>query len=306
MFGFPGLLWFGLLAVLVPLLHLIRFGHEVRRDWAAMSLLEAAVRKASRKAVPLQWSLVILRTTLIACLVLLFASPGWDGLFPSFFRKSLHHVIVFDDTASMGEIVGQEKLIVKQREKIRRYLATNVAANDQVTLWRLSRLGLAKGRPDWDRLSGNTISEEELSAIDSFEPSDAALSPDRAMSQVVQYLGERDPSVRERLVWSGDFRGVDWNDLPRDKELWTQIKNRGMEVECLFSSSGSTDHGVKNLAITSVKLLPGVASVGCPQEFEVAVLNNSDQDAKDVPIAIRVDGKVVPGGRIASIPSRSS
>ncbi|MDD3587861.1 MAG: hypothetical protein PHQ75_11835 [Thermoguttaceae bacterium] len=307
MFDFPALLWFGVLAILVPLLHLLRFGHEVRRDWSAMSLLEAAVRKASRRMVPLQWSVVILRTVLIGCLVLLVASPGRDGLFPSLFRKPRHHVIVFDDSASTGELVGQETLIAKQRRMVHRYLATNVAASDQITLWRLSRLADLKGRADCDRLPGSEISKEVLSVLDAFEPSDAAGSPGRILSDLDHYFGERDSSKQERLVWAGDFRALDWNDLPRDKAMWTRIENRGMEVVCLFSSDDKANRdGVKNLAVTSVKHLPGVPCVGYPQEFEVAVSNHGEQDVKDVPIAIRVDGVMVPGGRIASISSRSS
>lgn len=306
MFGFHGLLWFGLLAVLVPLLHLIRFRREVRRDWAAISLLDAAVRKASRRAVPLQWGLVILRTALIACMVLLFASPGWDGLFPSFFRRPVHHVIILDDSASVGEIVGQENLFARQRETLRRYVSTNIAASDQVTLWRLSRWVDPKGRPDWDGLPGNGLTEDMLSILETLTVSDVAAGPALVLSQLDHRLGEVDPAKRERLVWVGDFRAIDWNELVRNRSVWTRASNRSMSIQCLFSSGSQVKGGsTGNLAVRSVTTLPGIACVGLPLEFEVSVSNESDEEATNIPVSIRVDGIVVPGFRIGKIPARS-
>ena len=146
MFLYPALL-LGFLFVGVPLLvHLINMLRHRRRPWAAMDFLLASYRK-QKKWIRLRQFLLLLSRLAVAALLAAMLC-GWSGggrLLGALGGRTTHHVVILDDSYSMGDSSGGETAYSRSLQALQdltRRLASE-DGNHQLTVMRASRAALA-------------------------------------------------------------------------------------------------------------------------------------------------------------------
>src|SRR5678815_5141893 len=96
----PLLLWALPLAAVPIVIHLLNRRRFKRVPWAAMEFLLAAMKRNRKRLRMEQWLVLLLRTLAVVFLALLVARPQRAG--GALLGSRTHHVVVFDDTASMS------------------------------------------------------------------------------------------------------------------------------------------------------------------------------------------------------------
>src|SRR6056297_317024 len=148
MFLYPALLA-GFAFVAVPLLvHLINMLRHRRRRWAAMDFLLVSYRK-QKKWLRLR-QLLLLLTRLGVAAVLIAMLCGWTGgrqLLGILGGQTTHHIVILDDSYSMGDASGGGEVTAYQRalqalEQLTQRLAADQGSH-QLTVMRASRASLA-------------------------------------------------------------------------------------------------------------------------------------------------------------------
>ena len=108
-FAYSPLAW-GFLLVLVPLLiHLINLVRHKKTPWAAMEFLLESYRKNRRWVWLKQALLIASRMLAMALLVGLLAQWLTDSkMFAWMGRSTIHHYVILDDSASMGDTANNK------------------------------------------------------------------------------------------------------------------------------------------------------------------------------------------------------
>ncbi len=108
----PAVLW-GLFAAAIPvLIHLLSLQNTREVEFSSIKFIKALEHETIRRLKLRQWLLVILRTLIVICLVLIFARPvqrgfaaGWSG------DQEAQVVLIIDNSASMSAETEQGTLL---------------------------------------------------------------------------------------------------------------------------------------------------------------------------------------------------
>ena len=314
LFLYPALT-LGFLFVGVPLLvHLINMLRHRRQRWAAMDFLLASYRK-QRKWIHLRQILLLLSRLMIAFLLIAMLC-GWSGgrqLLDALGGTVTHHVIILDDSYSMGDQsedgreasetqsdpqavgdLGRTRAgtaygrALTTLQDLTRYLA-NQDGEHQLTVMRASRaaMSIRAGNESGDSaadLSSQTIGEDarlinRLMAT-AVSPLEVDLIP---AIDLATGLLRSTPADEKYFYILSDFREARWGAADRIAESLRVIGDDLplRLVDCAAETKG-------NLSITSLTPSPDVWVAGVPVVVRVTVKNFGTKEVKNVPVMTRV------------------
>jgi len=320
LFLYPALT-LGFLFVGVPLLvHLINMLRHRRQRWAAMDFLLASYRK-QRKWIHLRQLLLLLSRLVIATLLIAILC-GWSGgrgLLDALGGRVTHHVIVLDDSYSMGDrsvdsrgeggvanvsLPASSNTIDRDFEKaggvnaysralstlqdLTRYLA-NQDGEHQLTVMRASRAAMSvrAGSRTGDSaadLSSQSVGEDARLINRIMSTRESAVSVDLVSAiDLASELLRSTPADEKYFYVLSDFREQQWGAADRLAEALRGIGNETPVrlIDCAAEPLG-------NLAITSLSPSPDVWVAGVPVMMRVSVKNFGKREARNVLLTPRL------------------
>jgi hypothetical protein len=303
----PALLW-GLALVAAPvLIHLINNFRHRRVPWAAMEFLLTSQRKRSRWIRLKQWLLLALRMAAIAAVVLMLAQPAFQQDWASWFGgQRTHHVIVLDDSYSMGDRWGDTSAMQEGKNAIQRLgqQLANQRRSQVFTLVRFTKAGRS-GRGVQADLYETPIDVDfplRLSeTLATCEPSQLDAGPAESLAAVEQMLGEPDGETRFVYLVS-DFRRPQWDEPTAAREALDALANQGARLHLV----GCADVTRPNLAITQLQPQGNLAAAGVPLFVELAVHNFGPQAVRNVTVSLTENGQPRPGLTFDQIPAHKT
>lgn len=310
MFLYPALT-IGFLFVAVPLLvHLINMLRHRRQRWAAMDFLLASYRK-QKKWIRLRQLLLLLARLAVASLLIALLA-GWTGggqLLGVLGGRTTHHVVVLDDSYSMGDeslgpgnsgfLVGSDDesagraftaygRALQSLQDLTRRLASS-EGNHQLTVMRASRAAMTirGGSDSGDAaadLSAQTITSDArlISRLMSTSASPTRTDLVPALDLAAELI-ESTPADDRFLYIASDFRERDWGSAER---LAESLRTVGEDVEIRMIDCAAQPSA--NLGITDLAPSEDVWVAGVPVVVSVTIENYSQSEAKNVTLACRV------------------
>lgn len=300
----PLLLW-GLFLCAVPILiHLLNRRRFRRVPWGAMEFLLRAMQRNKKRLRMEQWLVLLLRTLAVLLLVVLVGRPQLgDGLF----GERTHHVVVLDDSASMGQRSGSTTLYGRAQDRIRA-LVDDLVRTRQGDAFSLVRSSRPAAPELWNQRVGPELARRVTGLLVELAGTDAAPDLGVALQSARQRARSVEDAARIWLYVVGDRRAVDWatdDEQPRPgiAEALRSL-DRDRDRLLVLGSAGSP----ANLGIVELRLLDRMAVVGVPLALAIDVQNFGLDAAPPTTIAIEVDGqsrvavavpRLLPGERVA-------
>jgi hypothetical protein len=314
--SFPAILAFGfatpillgglVLAGIPLLIHLLHKRRYVEVEFAAMRFLIEATRKRARRTRIEQLILLVLRTLVLALLVLAMARPHFEtgeGLLTA--DQPTHRIVVVDTTFSMQ--LADELATVqpglnsegdagtgveRARDAVRR-LVENGRRGDA---WNLVRIS---GREPFGVINQAAFnSEAVLEEISTLSATDSAGDLAGAFETVLTMLKQAPEIPRKEVVFVSDLQASMWapessTQKRRLRELAGKI---GESAVVSVVNAGSV--GVRNLAVTALELETGAAATDQPVSFRSAVRNFGESVLRGQVAELLVDGRLVDTKRV--------
>ncbi len=306
-FIFPTLFWTGLALVALPvLIHFINMMRQRRVQWAAMEFLLVSQKKNRTWVLLKQLLLLLMRMGAVAAVAMLVAQPQLRNRLGGWFVGSkTHHVVLLDDSFSMSDSWGGTSAFEEGKKRV---LAIARQAEQQntpqeFTLLRFSRAART-GRamePDVREAVGANFAKTVEDKLQNLKVSELAVGPADAVDSALQLI-EDSPDQHVEVYLVSDFRANEWNEADDLRERLKELNEQGVEpalVACV-------DSGRPNLAITSLKPLPGTRAAGVNLVMEVTVHNYGPDPAKNVTIQLKEDDKTRPTETIEQLAAGKS
>ncbi len=303
----PFLLWGAGLASVPLIIHILNKRRFKRIRWAAIEFLLRAEKETRRRMRFEQLLLLLLRMGVVALLAFLLARPmaSSEDLL-GLGQRSVHHVIILDDSGSLGERSGVGIVFDAARKKVLE-IADQIGktrGGDFLTLWRSSSSKAdLSARPVTITLRGEL--NEALAAArptpDRFEPTLLF----EGIRRIDNALGEKASRLSIYLV--SDFRRSDLMgaDGRIKQPLLKGLRGlRGGTGKLFFFPA--THSGQANLGITRIKPLQARSIQKIPSRFEVEVFNFSKDVSARFPLGFQVDGGARVTRKMDPIPPNSS
>ncbi len=290
------LLLYGLLLVGVPvLIHLINLLRHRRVQWAAMEFLLASQKKNSSWIRFKELLLLLLRMAAVAAVVLIVAQPRvWEELGRFFGGGKTQHIVLLDDSFSMGDRWGDTSAFQEAKQVVGRLgqsLADEPLAQT-FTLLRFSRAGRGQdgSPPDLLKAQVNTEFGRQLEEVlRPMRPSQLAAGPAPALEAIEQLLGEA--KDEDRVVYLvSDFRANEWNDSEELNKILTRLDQARVHLRLI----NCVDAPHANLGIVDLQPAGGVQAAGVPLNFDVTVKNFGGAKAEGVSVLLQEDGQPRP------------
>ncbi len=330
-FNFFELMAAGAIMVSLPIIiHLINRMRYRRIRWAAMEFLLKAQKKQRRRLIIEQLILLAMRCALIALIG--FWLGGFIGFGGSLFgagEKQALHVVVIDDTPSMGDR-WKDKGVRKTnafdegkeilREKIARRILESAARNgsaEYVVVYRLSDLeqpifadrlndatyAQLKANLGEDRLATpSSVSETPLKALEKAEKVFEGNAPEVFDSEGRKALFKQDLHTAPKFFhFISDFRERDWGGSSEKlRAKVEELIKKNAKIYCVDTADPirSEARGVlqnhDNIGITSFQAEAAVAAEFEPVKFSVVINNFTNRTFEKVPFHFFVNGLDVP------------
>ena len=288
------LLWGVPLASVPLIIHILNRRRFKTVHWAAMEYLLRAFKENKRKMRFEQLLLLLLRMAAVALLAFFLARPNAssDDL-GGLTRRVLHHLVVLDDSASMGERFGNTSCFDQARQQVAS-IAKGLGERRGGDLFTLLRT--SSDKPDFlCRPVAQSLATDLTDILRAARPSpdhfDLAVTVDRARTAVQKVLP---PEVEEtRIYLISDLRKADLigegkgGGLSQDaiKKLrsfnWDKTRLDVLRV-------GNSAH--ENLAITSIKRKEARSVRGQPSHFLITVQNQGARGTGEGEISFSLDG----------------
>src|SRR5258706_4636341 len=113
----PGLMWFALGGAVPVIIHLLHRQKYRRVQWAAMEFLLAAIKKTQRRLRIENLILLLIRILLMVLLALAISRPFLQASPLSILAETdTHHILVIDNSYSMGYKKGSKSNLDNARE----------------------------------------------------------------------------------------------------------------------------------------------------------------------------------------------
>lgn len=304
------LLAFGVLAAAVPLIiHLLNRRRHKPMDWAAMRFARAAWKRIRRRTRFENLFLLLLRMAAVACFALALARPltSEGGLLAGLSQEQRDVYVLIDGSASMGYRADLESLwdraLTSARDRIE---PLDGAAGDRVHLYLLG------DRPR--RLSDRTPSDA-LSMLTSLqEPLAEGLDLGAALSRVVTDMNERNLGSSAEILLLTDMQRANFlrpdGSLPQEvQEALQALIERDAKV-FVEDVNADFERRPDNLSVTLFAALDpfgepmGLGTQSAPvlkdgrNAMFMARIENSGDQARDVQVALLVDGERRPSKRV--------
>lgn len=309
--------------IIIHLISRIRFR---RIEWAAMEFLLKAQKKMRRKKIIEQLLLLLLRILLVFLAGLLLAR--FLGSDPSAAKETrpVLHVVVLDDTPSMGDTggggVGGKDAYERAKSMVTDKLLPAVAKASTPQTLRLVRLSdggdLLNTSANPDR-PADTISPPTIEAVKAAlaaekpSPVHASVAPGLRRAKEL-FAGLKGNETAKVVHLVSDMRSADW---AQDAEAITQavkdLTDEGVKVHLIDVAAPGRKPDRKspaysdNVGIVELKPRNRVTAYEKEVEFDIRVKNYGSTDLKDVRADVFVNGAMnhfvtlrfdtIPGGQ---------
>lgn len=294
-FANPLLLW-GALAVALPIaIHLLSRRRARRMAFAALDFVMRAKRRKVTSIRLRQLLLLLLRMAIVACVAFAIARPllkKQEAVAAAASTRTAA-AIVLDASLSMRYRLGGKTLFEHAVDE-GRTLVESLPAESAATVVICDGRTPEVEPPGFDRIALKRMLSD---ARPTYLPADMTA----CMAAAARALGES-PLEGKKIYVLGDLTGASIRlDAPPPR-----VPTPGGEVapEIVFVDAAQ-GKALPNVAVTELTVQPS-AALGT-RGFEVAatVRNSGDEPARNVPIALRVDGTVVTRGFV-DVPARGS
>lgn len=322
-FEFMPLIWWGLPLAAVPLvIHLINRLRHRRVRWAAMEFLLASQRRYRTRVLLQQVLLLALRTAAVVALVAALAQPRWRHALAGLLgRKATSHVVLLDDSGSMGELgderdpadPGGRRLSAFDRgrnvvERLGGELAAMPGRQElSVGLFSTLASGTSAEGPAWlaTRQAATPAAVQRLrDELAASAATATAVGPSEAVAAAAPACTvDADEGCVLWLV--SDFRARDWTRSDDLVAALRRLAAAGVGIR-LVDCASDPPVGAGNLTIERLEVAGGVPATGVLVPVEVTVRNDRREMVRDVAVELREDGAGRPGVRIEEIPAGGS
>lgn len=311
-FGFASPLLLGGLALAgIPILiHLLHKRRHVIVEFAAMRFLIEATRKRARRTRIEQLILLVLRTLVVALLVLAMARPHFEtagGLLTA--DQPTHRIVVVDTSFSMqlAEEVAEIQPgpnsasdagtgIDKARDAVRK-LVENGRRGDA---WNLVRIS---GREPFGIINQPAFnSEAVLEELAALSATDSTGDLAGACEAVVTMLKQAPEIPRKEVVFISDLQASMWAPESVSQKRRLRELARKIGDVARISVVNSAGLGFRNLAVTSLEMESGAAATDQPVAFRSAVRNFGESILRGQVVELLVDGRLVDTKRVDLAP----
>ncbi|NQV28741.1 MAG: BatA domain-containing protein [Rhodopirellula sp.] len=307
-FGFASpLLLGGLVLAGIPILiHLLHKRRYVQVDFAAMRFLIEATRKRARRTRIEQLILLVLRTLVLALLVLALARPHFEtggGLLTG--DQPVHRIVVVDTSFSMQLAEEAMELqpgqnsesdsgtgIEKAREAVRR-LVENGRRGDA---WNLVRIA---GREPFGIINQVAFNAEAvLEEVAALTATDSTGDLAGTFETVLTMLKQAPEIPRKEVVFVTDFQASMWapESSTQKSRLRELARKTGAMARVSFVNAASI--GVRNLAVTGLEMETGAAASDQVTSFRSTVRNFGESILRGQVVELLVDGRLVDTRRV--------
>jgi hypothetical protein len=254
---------FGLAAAAIPILiHLLNKRKLRTIDFSTLSFLKELQKNTMRKITIRQWLLLLLRTFLIAALVLAFSRPTIKGSFGTIgSHASTTIAIIIDNTSSMN-LHNEKGTYIDQAKEQARSIVSMMEENDDAFIIRLSDLpGLTMENPSHDRLRLQSVITEtktepqHRTIIDAMRAAAAALQRSRNVNKEIYVLSD------------GQYTTM----TSRQAETGTAEKLFAPETKVFYARYA--DSPAENIGIERVSIPPTLLQTNKPVTINAVVKN---------------------------------
>jgi hypothetical protein len=284
----PLLLWALPLAAVPIVIHLLNRRRFKRVPWAAMEFLLAAMKRNRKRLRMEQWLVLLLRTLAVVFLALLVARPQLAG--GALLGSRTHHVVVFDDTASMSQRMGSTSLFDHAQDQIRA-LADKLGESRSGDLFSLVRSSHPTAPDLWSQRVSPELGKRTGALLKDLRPGDGSMNLGDVVKETRRRAAEVKEASRTRYYLVTDWRSFDWlseDGKPRPG-LLTEVLAMPADREHLEVDVVGGDS--QNLAVAAVRRLDRIAVMNVPVALAVDVVNYGLDPSQPTEIAIEVDGK---------------
>ncbi|MBY0523357.1 MAG: BatA domain-containing protein [Gemmataceae bacterium] len=301
-FLFPWSMAAGAVLVSSPvIIHLINRMRFKRIRWAAMEFLLKSQKRSRRKLIIEQLILLALRILLVLLIGLIVAR--FLGIAFAFTPQNRHHVVILDDSPSMGDQwvdEGETKTSFKSAKKlISDEIAKNAVQASKSQQFKLITATKPEELVFSQRLSDATV-RDLTGKLNTLEK-ESALHVDLIHSvRKARKIFEDTPQDQRILYIVSDFRLNDWSGA-NGKMLFDELAemaNLGINVKFVdvaHPTRKETEADARyheNLAIVSLQPESRVVGQDMPPTiFKVTVANYSPSDVKNVQVKVRLNGE---------------
>ena len=284
----------GFAFVAVPLLvHLINMLRHRRRPWAAMDFLLLSFRKRQKWLRLRQFLLLVSRILLATLVVALLC--GWTGgrqLLQTFGGETTHHIVILDDSYSMGDVSGDGQAYSRALEVLEQ-LVQRLASDSgehQLTVMRASRAALSVrgGSESGDAaadLSAQTLTGDSGLIARVMATSVSSIRTDLVPAfELAGELAQATTASKIDVYIASDFRQRDWGSTERLSEAMGGFADDKIDVTMVDCAVAP----LPNLAVTEITPRQDVWVAGVPVVIHATVKNYGPTDAQNVTMACQV------------------
>ncbi|HZE97818.1 MAG TPA: VWA domain-containing protein [Planctomycetota bacterium] len=277
----------GMAAVAIPIIiHLFHRSKFKIVPWGAMHLLEAVLRKNTKRLKLEQLILLLIRCSIPVALALCMARPVLTGLSPLLENKKISTVIILDNSYSMEAGGPANSNFQKAREAAREIVDNLVPGSDVAIVQMAGGASTLLDDPtfDLDRVRG------ELGRIRSGY---GASSVPEAF-KVARAVQPRFNHLNREIVVLTDFQKVTWSEsagLPASERsrIAGQLAEGKTPPRLTFFHVGTevTD----NVSVEKIELNRQILGVGQQLRVRASLQNHGEGQYQDMRVVFRVDGK---------------
>lgn len=274
----------GLAAVSIPvIIHLFHRSRFKIVPWGAMHLLEAVLRKNTRRLRMEQWLLLLLRCAVPVALALLMARPVLVGLENLLGDAKSSTVLLLDNSYSMEAGGLNRSNYLRAREAARQILESQPPGSEAAVVQMAGGVAVLLDEPTFDleRLRGELgKTRSGYGAADAAE----ALETARAL------LAKMRQPVREVVVLS-DFQKVSWSesDAPARIKRADALRAGSLPTHLTLFHAGAriTD----NVSVDRLEPSRAILGVGQPLKIRAHLRNHGEGAYPDLRVVFKVDGQ---------------
>ncbi len=293
---------FGLAAASLPVLfHLFARRKSRRVEFSSLRFLQK-LEKTSMRAVKIrQILLLIVRTLLIAALVLAFARPALKGYMGSFFGSSHANtsmIFLIDNSASMSRSDERGPLF-KQAKDAASAIASVIEDGDDATIIPLASITRgAAYHPMHSRaevlaaIHNVRLADRPAALSDGMRLASSILSQSHNVNKEV-YLLSDDQARNLRNEETGATSATDSNHAAKLFDASTRVFTMRL---------GHGEHIIgRNLSLDSLQAVTTIFEPGRPIQFEAWIRNTTSDPAQNVVLSLFYNGERVAQQTIANI-----
>jgi hypothetical protein len=277
----------GMAAVAIPvIIHLFHRSKFKIVPWGAMHLLEAVLRKNTKRLKLEQLILLLIRCSIPVALALCMARPVITGLIPLLENKKMSTVLIIDNSYSMEAGGPSNSNFQKAKEAARQIVDSLVPGSDVAVVQMAGGASTLLDDPtfDLDRVRGEI--GKMRGGYGAADVSDAV--------KVARAVQPRLNHPHREIIVLTDFQKVTWAEsqglpAPERARLAGQLAEGKIPPRLTFFHVGS--EVTENIAVEKIDLNHEFLGVGQQLRVRASLQNYGEAEYRDLRVVFKVDGK---------------